>query len=51
MKGARQMAQFKLRIPDELLQDLKADAEKNMRSVNAEILYRLKIDQQQKASN
>jgi len=41
MKGAREMAQFKLRIPDDLLKELKQAAKDNMRSVNAEILIRL----------
>lgn len=41
MKGAREMAQFKLRIPDELLKELKQAAKDNMRSLNAEIIYRL----------
>lgn len=41
MKGAREMAQFKLRIPDDLLKELKQAAKDNMRSVNAEILFRL----------
>lgn len=41
MKGAREMAQFKLRIPDDLLKELKQAAKGNMRSVNAEILFRL----------
>lgn len=35
------MAQFKLRIPDELLKELKQVAKDNMRSLNAEIIYRL----------
>lgn len=41
MKGAREMAQFKLRIPDDLLKELRQAAKDNMRSVNAEILFRL----------
>ncbi|MDX7998794.1 Arc family DNA-binding protein [Xenorhabdus sp. Reich] len=34
--------QFKLRIPRELAEELKKSAKENMRSINAEILVRLK---------
>ncbi|EIQ5172229.1 Arc family DNA-binding protein [Salmonella enterica] len=42
MKKSDEHLQFKLRIPRELAEELKRSAEKNMRSVNAEILLRLK---------
>ncbi|EHR3002228.1 Arc family DNA-binding protein [Salmonella enterica] len=42
MKKSDEHLQFKLRIPRELAEELKRSAKKNMRSVNAEILLRLK---------
>lgn len=51
VKGAREMAQFKLRIPDELLKELKQVAKENMRSVNAEILLRLVKEDYRKRIN
>ncbi|EIS4864092.1 Arc family DNA-binding protein [Salmonella enterica] len=41
MKKSNEHLQFKLRIPRELAEELKRAAEKNMRSVNAEILLRI----------
>ncbi|EEO0128111.1 Arc family DNA-binding protein [Salmonella enterica] len=41
MKKSDEHLQFKLRIPRKLAEELKRTAEKNMRSVNAEILFRL----------
>ncbi|EAB2304014.1 Arc family DNA-binding protein [Salmonella enterica] len=41
VKKSNEHLQFKLRIPRELAEELKRAAEKNMRSVNAEILLRL----------
>ena len=41
MKKSDEHLQFKLRIPRELAEELKQAAEKNLRSVNAEILFRL----------
>ncbi|MDE1495724.1 Arc family DNA-binding protein [Xenorhabdus bovienii] len=42
MSKSKENLQFKLRIPRELAEELKKSAEENMRSVNAEILLRLK---------
>lgn len=41
MKVTRETKQTKFRIPDEMLTHLKEQAEKNFRSVNAELLARL----------
>ncbi|EEP7786046.1 Arc family DNA-binding protein [Salmonella enterica] len=41
MKKSDEHLQFKLRIPRQLAEELKKSAEKNMRSINAEILIRL----------
>lgn len=41
MKLSRDVKQTKYRIPDEMLTFLKKQAEKNFRSVNAELLARL----------
>ncbi|EEG5546388.1 Arc family DNA-binding protein [Salmonella enterica] len=41
MKKSDEHLQFKLRIPRKLAEELKLAAEKNMRSINAEILLRL----------
>ncbi|WP_421218745.1 Arc family DNA-binding protein [Aeromonas jandaei] len=41
MKLTRDVKQTKYRIPDEMLTFLKEQAEKNFRSVNAELLARL----------
>lgn len=38
MKVTRETKQYKFRIPDEMLAYLKARAEKNFRSLNAELL-------------
>ncbi|EHN3028168.1 Arc family DNA-binding protein [Salmonella enterica] len=41
MKKSDEHLQFKLRLPRELAEELKKSAAKNMRSVNAEIIFRL----------
>lgn len=41
VKVTRDTKQTKFRIPDEMLAYLKAQAEKNFRSVNAELLARM----------
>ncbi|EAA9527288.1 Arc family DNA-binding protein [Salmonella enterica subsp. enterica serovar Sandiego] len=41
VKKSDEHLQFKLRIPRQLAEELKKSAEKNMRSINAEILIRL----------
>lgn len=41
MKKSDEYLQFKLRIPREVAEELKKAAAENIRSVNAEILYRL----------
>ncbi|EBW5295091.1 hypothetical protein DPT58_22995 [Salmonella enterica subsp. enterica serovar Newport] len=41
VKKSDEHLQFKLRIPRQLAEELKKSAERNMRSVNAEILIRL----------
>ncbi|EAN3983150.1 Arc family DNA-binding protein [Salmonella enterica] len=41
MKKSDEHLQFKLRIPRQLAEEIKKSAERNMRSVNAEILVRL----------
>lgn len=41
MKVTRETKQYKFRIPDEMLAHLKDHAEKNFRSVNAELLARM----------
>ncbi|EDC7033736.1 Arc family DNA-binding protein [Salmonella enterica] len=41
MKKSDNHLQFKLRLPRELAGELKKSAAKNMRSVNAEIIFRL----------
>ncbi|MGL6191227.1 MAG: Arc family DNA-binding protein [Serratia nevei] len=41
MKKSDNHLQFKLRLPRDLAEELKQAAENNMRSVNAEILFRL----------
>ncbi|ECB3807373.1 Arc family DNA-binding protein [Salmonella enterica subsp. enterica serovar Essen] len=42
MKNARQMPQRKFRFPEEVIVMLEESASKNMRSTNAELIYRLK---------
>ncbi|AJJ08924.1 Arc family DNA-binding protein [Yersinia pseudotuberculosis] len=42
MKKSDEYLQFKLRLPRELAEQLKRAAEKNMRSINAEVLFILK---------
>ncbi|EED0609961.1 Arc family DNA-binding protein [Escherichia coli] len=44
MKKSDEHLQFKLRIPRALAEELQKTAKKNMRSVNAEILFRLAKD-------
>ncbi|EEC7017544.1 Arc family DNA-binding protein [Salmonella enterica] len=41
MKKSDEHLQFKLRIPRQLGEELKQSAKRNMRSVNAEIVFRL----------
>ncbi|WP_392738723.1 Arc family DNA-binding protein [Serratia ureilytica] len=41
MKKSDEHLQFKLRLPRNLAEELKRAAEKNMRTINAEILFRL----------
>lgn len=41
MKKSDNHLQFKLRLPRDLAEDIKKSAQKNMRSVNAEIIFRL----------
>lgn len=41
MKVTRETKQYKFRIPDEMLAHLKEQAEKNFRSLNAELLARV----------
>jgi len=42
VKKSDEYLQFKLRLPRELAEQLKRAAEKNMRSINAEVLFILK---------
>ncbi|MEQ1975015.1 Arc family DNA-binding protein [Xenorhabdus sp. SGI240] len=42
MSKSDEYLQFKLRIPRELAEELKKSAAENMRSINAEILLRIK---------
>ena len=39
--ASRNVAQFNLRLPDDVRDRIKADADANGRSMNAEVLYRL----------